>query len=196
MRACLGLAQKHITKKRKKGSHLITETKRHRERLFCLKNVVATCKYVFRNNFITNCPVGQRLGNYGTLCSFLRDPAAVGAVGGEFVPGEWCGEGLHRPGVLLSESRCRLTWGSGSPSAPPPSRLPREGSPTPGSSLSCQGPLARTWHLGSAWGRSAAPAAQPAGRPSTPTFRDSGFPRSGSGRSPAGGRPWLRCSSL
>lgn len=46
--------------------------KSHLERLFCLKNVVATCKYVFRSNFITNCPIGQRLGNYGMLPSFLR----------------------------------------------------------------------------------------------------------------------------
>lgn len=42
-------------------------------RLFCLKNVVATCKYVFRSNFITNCPNQWCLENYEASCSSLRD---------------------------------------------------------------------------------------------------------------------------
>lgn len=63
-------------------SYLITETKRHRKRLFCLKNVLATCKCVFRSNFITNCPIGQRLGNYGRPCSSLKDQDTVGVAGG------------------------------------------------------------------------------------------------------------------
>lgn len=83
----------------KKVGYLITETKSHHERLFCLKNVVATCKYVFSSNFITNCPTGQRLGNDGAPRSRLGARAAAGGRGGGS-PGARRGwargqEGLH-----------------------------------------------------------------------------------------------------
>lgn len=94
---------RRINKNCEKVGHLITETKRHRERSFCLKNGVATCKYVLRSNFITNCPIGQRLGNDGTLCSFLRAPGCGGADGrGNSSPGSrarWPGvQGAHWAG--------------------------------------------------------------------------------------------------
>lgn len=48
-------------------------------------------------------PSGKRLGNYGTLCSFLRDPAAAEGARGGFIPG----------GLGPMRGRGRLTWGGG-----------------------------------------------------------------------------------
>ena len=113
------------------------EMKSHGERLFCLKNVVVTCKYVFRSNFITNCPIGQRLGNYGMPRSFLRGWLQRESVGGSLHCGAgrgWArgrGGAPLRPGPFPGRGQARADLGSRSPPAAPPSCSP-EGPRGPG----------------------------------------------------------------
>lgn len=97
------------------------EMKSHHERLFCLKNAVVTRKYVLRSNFITNCPIRQRLGHYGMPRSFLRGWLQWEGVGGNLYrgaggwgagPGD--GEGPHCvQGPPQAGARRGLTWGLG-----------------------------------------------------------------------------------
>lgn len=129
------------------------ETESHCERSFCLKNVPATCKYVFRSNFITNCPIGQCLGNYGMLCSFLRDQAAVGEVRGELSqrsregPAR-CARGSSGAGVLLREGPGACDWALGPRQTLLPGRGQSAGWPCGwGVALAVRRPQDSTWHL-------------------------------------------------
>lgn len=116
------------------------ETKSHRERLFCLKNVVATCKYVFRGNFITNCPIGQAPWKLWDTVFIPQRPGWLlqGVARGEFIPG----------GLVPVRGHGQADLGGWAPAAPAPSCCPGAASPPWGMGytdrICCQEAWART----------------------------------------------------
>lgn len=98
------------------------ETKSRRERLFCLiKNVVATCKYVFRSNFITNCPIGQAPWKlWGTVFIPQRPGWLLPEVArGDFIP--WV--------LVPGRGQGQAELGGWAPAPPAPSCCPGAVSP-------------------------------------------------------------------